>query len=539
MGNKRITEKDFWICTNGAAPAQLQGGNETTKKISGEKYITIKDKATSSWIDFGCTKLMLIYAILAAAVVVIAAATVVTGGAALIAIGALAGLAGAAWGAVVGSMLCGQIAEKIRTWIEVPPANRTLVQGLEQVTGDYQMTCLVPGGTIKFAPNIKNWSQALSLATANYMGKLMEGMMAGALIGMGGAVISGGVSAFIGGGIRGLGQAALQLAKATPMNVLKNWVASNLFRPVTQLQSELQYYGQTGETSGPGMDKAATDGFFAAEIGTKESALNIYAYVTGSTMYNENGEKRTASWHDWGGIALWGAPMPKNPNPKQAPKTIEPAKVAEPPKTEPVKTGEPPKTEPAKETKTGEPEPAKTEEAEGTKADEEGVPKVEATAGETNTISGEAEAYSARLGERRITDDLYNELREQTPTQEIRNMVNEGVSLPMADFALPGLEITKRLHADHIVPMDKIAKMEGFDLLTKEQQLQVLNNPDNFTGLSPSANTSKGPKSFAEWTEHKSRGIQVDPNFRQEMILREQQLEGQLQNQIDNFLTPK
>ena len=98
MGNKRITEKDFWKCDTGAVPAQLQGTNTTTKKQSGEKYITIQDKATSSWIDFGCTKLMLIYALLAAAVVVIAAMTVATGGAALIALGALAGLAGAAWG---------------------------------------------------------------------------------------------------------------------------------------------------------------------------------------------------------------------------------------------------------------------------------------------------------------------------------------------------------------------------------------------------------------------------------------------------------
>ncbi len=114
-------------------------------------------------------------------------------------------------------------------------------------------------------------------------------------------------------------------------------------------------------------------------------------------------------------------------------------------------------------------------------------------------------------------------------------MVNQGIQLPMPDPVLPGLEITKRLHADHIIPMDRVTRMEGFDTLTPEQQLNVLNNPDNFVGLSPSANTSKGPRTFSEWTRHKARGIDVEPNFRNEMISREQILEGQLQKQIDDF----
>jgi hypothetical protein len=53
MGNKIITEKDFWICTGGTTPAQLQSTQLTTKKKSGHKYITVADTATSSWIDFG------------------------------------------------------------------------------------------------------------------------------------------------------------------------------------------------------------------------------------------------------------------------------------------------------------------------------------------------------------------------------------------------------------------------------------------------------------------------------------------------------
>lgn len=69
MGNKIITEKDFWICTQGNVPAQLQGTREGSKKKSGEKYITVEDKATSSWIDFGCKKYMLLMSIVAAVLV--------------------------------------------------------------------------------------------------------------------------------------------------------------------------------------------------------------------------------------------------------------------------------------------------------------------------------------------------------------------------------------------------------------------------------------------------------------------------------------
>lgn len=74
MGNKIITEKDFWTCSEGNIPVQLQGKAKTTKKKSGEKYITIMDKATCEFVDFGCKKYMLLAAIVVAATVVVIAA---------------------------------------------------------------------------------------------------------------------------------------------------------------------------------------------------------------------------------------------------------------------------------------------------------------------------------------------------------------------------------------------------------------------------------------------------------------------------------
>ena len=138
--------------------------------------------------------------------------------------------------------------------------------------------------------------------------------------------------------------------------------------------------------------------------------------------------------------------------------------------------------------------------------------------------------------ERQITQAEYDKLRPKTPSRKIQNMVNENVTLPMPDQALPGLTITKNLHADHIVSMDEITRMDGFGKLTKEQQLKVLNNEENFIGLSETANTSKGSKSYEDWTIYKKGGIKVDETFRENMIKKTNELRGTLQTQIDNLL---
>jgi len=354
MGHKRITEKDFWTCTLGNVPAQLQSTQLSTTKKSGEKYITVRDTATSSWIDFGCKRAMLIYAIIAAAVVVIAALAVGTGGAALIAIGAIAGLAGAAWGAVVGALLCGQLAAKARTWIETPKEHLTAVQGIRQVTGDCTMTCKV-GGVISFAPQIKSWSQAVSLGVANYLGGLMEGMMAGAAIGTGGAAISGGVGAFTAGGMRGVGQAALQFAKSMPKNFYVNAIESVskvglALRGVMGVQNTAATYGNTGQA---GIGDFAK-GTVAMETGAYDSAKNI-----------ASGE---GGWQDYVGMALMFSPVGKGK------RELEEG------------LGN------------------KADEADANKADEEAAPKAEGQDGEAPKQEGEHEAYEAS----RVTPESLN-----------------------------------------------------------------------------------------------------------------------------------
>lgn len=147
------------------------------------------------------------------------------------------------------------------------------------------------------------------------------------------------------------------------------------------------------------------------------------------------------------------------------------------------------------------------------------------------------EVVGARYGERRISDEEYSKLRSKTPSRKIQKQVNENIDdiIGTPDPALPGKTIEGTLHADHIVSMDSITKMEGFETLTKEQQISVLNYEENFTGLSETANKSKGSKSYSDWTMYKKEGIEVSPEFRSRMMLKERELEVKIQNLIDEL----
>jgi hypothetical protein len=232
MGNKIITEEDFWICSEGAVPAKFQGTRESLHDSSGHKYITKSDTSTVSWIDFGCKKWMLIAAIAAAVLVVAAVAigilTVATGGAGLIILGAIAGLVGGAIGGIVGGLLCGQKMGGARTWES--DKKDMILQGTPVITGGCVLTCKA-GGKIQYAPNIKSWLGAIGHASLSYSSELLQCAFAGAAAGTVGSLLGVGSVAVAGsGGTVGTGmsltRAGMQLTKPTVISVLKNVGAS-------------------------------------------------------------------------------------------------------------------------------------------------------------------------------------------------------------------------------------------------------------------------------------------------------------------------
>lgn len=135
-----------------------------------------------------------------------------------------------------------------------------------------------------------------------------------------------------------------------------------------------------------------------------------------------------------------------------------------------------------------------------------------------------------------IPQHLYDALRSRTPSDEIRDAIRATLPQGVPDPALPSRLIAGPIHADHIVPMQKITQMRGFADLTEENMLRVLNFRDNFVALSEAANTSKGTRSFYEWVTYARGGIDVDAAFRRTMMFRELELEGTLENYIDQLL---
>ncbi|MDP4183427.1 MAG: hypothetical protein Q8942_20345 [Bacillota bacterium] len=132
---------------------------------------------------------------------------------------------------------------------------------------------------------------------------------------------------------------------------------------------------------------------------------------------------------------------------------------------------------------------------------------------------------------------MYEELRPKTPSKKLQNMATKATVIGVPDPVLPCKIIEGTLNADHIVPMDKITQMEGFETLTKEQQKMVLNFEENFVFISEAANKSKGSKSYEEWTVYKKENIEVSPQFREQMITKSKELEKKLQKLTDDLNT--
>jgi hypothetical protein len=56
---------------------------------------------------------------------------------------------------------------------------------------------------------------------------------------------------------------------------------------------------------------------------------------------------------------------------------------------------------------------------------------------------------------------------------------------------------------------------------------------ENFTGLSRSANASKGDFGFSEWTHHKASGTPVDPKLREQFMKKEEEMKEKIQEEIN------
>ena len=128
-------------------------------------------------------------------------------------------------------------------------------------------------------------------------------------------------------------------------------------------------------------------------------------------------------------------------------------------------------------------------------------------------------------------------LRSQTPSTILQDWARTILPSSAIDPAFPSLTVDGTSHADHIIPFIEIVNMANFNLLTEEQQIAVLNLQSNFAALSPRANSSKGSRSYTNWTRHSTLSLDVDSAFRREMIRKETVARQQLEAKIAEFVT--
>lgn len=127
-----------------------------------------------------------------------------------------------------------------------------------------------------------------------------------------------------------------------------------------------------------------------------------------------------------------------------------------------------------------------------------------------------------------ISKKEYNSLRKKTPSQEIRDHVNniDGEKFdPIYGYPVETLE------ADHIVSMKEITEMDGFAPLSDVDKVEVLNLEDNFMGLGKPTNSSKGSKTWSDWQGHSKLG-DIPAEIREKMIALEREARTKLQNEI-------
>jgi hypothetical protein len=122
-------------------------------------------------------------------------------------------------------------------------------------------------------------------------------------------------------------------------------------------------------------------------------------------------------------------------------------------------------------------------------------------------------------------------LRTRTPSTEIQDRINSGSKVD----AVYGHKVRGSLAADHIVPFNDIVAMPGFARLSLENQLKIINDVNNFVGLDPVVNSSKGAKSWADWQGHPEFGEITTP-MRRRFRARELRTRIRLQNKINELL---
>lgn len=94
---------------------------------------------------------------------------------------------------------------------------------------------------------------------------------------------------------------------------------------------------------------------------------------------------------------------------------------------------------------------------------------------------------------------LYEIMRAASPSSAVRSRVlGEAYG---RDAATGIVARSGALHVDHVVPLNDIVRMNGFDKLRPERQLEIVNDVKNLRAIDSLANASRGDRSWWNWAQ--------------------------------------
>jgi hypothetical protein len=94
---------------------------------------------------------------------------------------------------------------------------------------------------------------------------------------------------------------------------------------------------------------------------------------------------------------------------------------------------------------------------------------------------------------------LYEIMRAASPSYRSRSLVLREAG---TRDAVTGLAPRSgSLDVDHVVPLNDIVRMPGFDKLRPERQLEIVNDVKNLRAIDNLANRSRGDRSWTEWSQ--------------------------------------
>jgi hypothetical protein len=123
---------------------------------------------------------------------------------------------------------------------------------------------------------------------------------------------------------------------------------------------------------------------------------------------------------------------------------------------------------------------------------------------------------------------LYEVMRAGSPSYKSRSLILREAG--QRDAVTGVLPRSGALDVDHVVPLNEIVRMPGFDKLKLDRQLEIVNDVKNLRAIDNLANRSRGDRSWAEW-------VQALVHYSLPDIARMKALEEQLRSYLAGRIT--